>query len=117
MELLWFVWECCLEARAQSKQARRRRVGRREGRKEASGQLPSSNSFKFPLEEGRKDVGRKRAAADAEARREGRIRFAAEKIHIKGAMRSRERGTAADCGFWVCGGTDSYFSTCMYIIH
>ena len=65
----------------------------REGRKEASGQLPSSNSFKFPLEEGRKE-GRMKAGNErrrTEARREGRIRFAAEKIHIKGAMQSRER--------------------------
>ena len=44
MELLWFVWECCPKARAQSKQARR--VERREGRKQAGNfQVPTLSSF------------------------------------------------------------------------
>ena len=52
-------------------------------------QLSSSNSFKFPLEEGRKEEGRKRAAAlAADGMRERRIRFGAEKIHIKAVTTS-----------------------------
>ena len=55
-----------------------------EGKQACNFQVPTLSSF-HSRKEGRKEEGRKRAAAlAADGMRERRIRFGAEKIHIKG---------------------------------
>ena len=90
MELLWFVWECCPKARAQSKQGGEWGDGR-EGRKQAGNfQVPTLSSF-----HSRKEGCRPETSGGGRGGEGERIRFGAEKIHIKGAMQSSSGFVAA----------------------